>query len=258
MANLSYPRLVGIIGLCLLLEMLSACSSFSARARHAAVAAAHDPWTWGPLAGAAVIAATNNDVRISQWAKSETPVFGSSEAALEASDRFRSYASSSAWAIFLAAPSHDKESWLPEKGPDASGKLLGLALARNTTGMLKQAGQRERPNDHPVHDSFPSAHASDAFAHAALARDYTAALPLYRPLRTGVQWASEGFAFATAWGRVEGGVHYPTDVLMGAVVANFTTRFFMKLIPRDPKSAWRVHTRTIENGELIIEFARPL
>lgn len=257
-AKLINVRLLGTVSLCLVLVVLTACSSFGARARHAATVAARDPWTWGPLAGAAVIAATDNDERISQWAKTNTPVYGSSEAALNASDRFRSYASSSAWAIFLAAPSHDMESWLSEKGMDASGNLVGLAFARTTTGTLKSTAQRERPNHNAVRDSFPSAHATDAFAHATLARDYADDLHTYRPLREGIQWASDGFAIATAWGRVEGGVHYPTDVLIGAVVANFTTRFFMNLVPSNTKSNWRLRTRTDENGKVIIQIEKAL
>lgn len=241
----------------MVLASLVACSNFSARSRHAAVTAARDPWTWGPVAGAAVIAATNNDERISQWAMSETPVFGSREAASAASDRFRGYASDSAWLIFVAAPPQGNGSWFTEKGAYASGNLMGLAMARSTTGILKSAAARERPNGSPTHDSFPSSHSSDAFAHASLAR-YHANDQLNRPLREGVEWASNGFAFATAWGRVEGGFHYPTDVLMGAALANFTTRFFMKMAESNSKINWRVYTRTNEYGDVIVVVETPL
>lgn len=251
-------RLLCMIGLCILLEMLSACSSLGVRARRAVAAAARDPWIWAPLAGAVAVTATNNDERISRWAKEKTPVFGSQEAAEAASDRYRLYASSATWTIFLSAPQQSEGGWLAGKGKDMSSSLAGLAMARNTTGVLKSTAQRERPNGSPLHDSFPSAHSTDAFAHAALARRYAEEMPIYQPLRTGMQWATNGFAFATAWGRVEGGFHYPSDVLVGAAVANFATQFFMNDEVAATKSPWRVRPRTDGNGKLFFEVMRPL
>jgi membrane-associated phospholipid phosphatase len=251
-------RILGTICICLALASLIACSSFAGRSRHAAAAAARDPWTWAPLTGAAMIAVTNNDERISQWAKTKTPVFGSQQAAIDASNRFRLYSSNSAWVTLLASPAHGERNWFTEKGATASGSLAGLALARNTTGVLKNTVQRERPNGNPVHDSFPSAHTTDAFAHAALTRNYTDDPGTSSPMGEGMQWASDGFAFATAWGRVEGGAHYPTDVLMGAALANFTTRFFMKMAESSSKINWRVHTRTNEYGDVIVVIETPL
>lgn len=251
-------RLACASGFCLLLVTLVGCSSLGVRTRHAAAVAASDPWTWAPLTGAAVIAATNSDEGISRWAQRETPVFGSPEAAIAASDRFRQISSSSAWGIFLAATPQGGGNWLGVKGERASENLVGLALARSTTGLLKHTVQRERPNGNPVHDSFPSAHSTDAFAHASLARNYNGHLQVYSPMREGMQWASNGFAFATAWGRVEGGAHYPSDVLIGAAIANFTTRFFMQLVPASGKFDWRVRTRTNEFGMVVISIEKPL
>lgn len=257
MVNLINSRLL-CIGLCLLLVVLTGCSTLGARARRAAVTAVSDPWVWGSLAGAAVVVATNNDERVSQWAKTNTPVYGSPEAAAEASDRYRRYASTSTWAIFLTASPQATGNWFMEKGMDVGGNMAGLALARSTTGVLKGATARERPNGSPVRDSFPSAHATDAFAHASLVRDYSRELPIYRPLRQGMQWVTNSLALATAWGRVEGGYHYPSDVLMGAAVANFTTHFFKRLDTSSARSDWRVRPRTNENGKLLIEFTKPL
>jgi len=232
------------------------CSSLGSRAREAAVIAARDPWTWGPLTGAALITAVDGDERLSRWAKTQTPLYGSTDAAQEASDRFRALASNTAWLTFAAAVPQGKNSWLLEKGWDAGGNLAALAVARNTTGLLKAAAQRERPHDGPVHDSFPSAHATDAFAHASFGRHYADDLRMGRPWREGLKLGMNGFAFATAWGRVEGGVHYPTDVLAGAAIANFATRFFMEL--NAPGTAWRVRPHTTEEGGVIIEIETPL
>jgi undecaprenyl-diphosphatase len=83
---------------------------------------------------------------------------------------------------------------------------------------LKQAIGRERPNVvyttpkplvHPPHEgSFPSGHATVSFACATM-------LSLYAPR------AAPAFfllAAAIAWSRVYVGVHYPLDVLGGAVL----------------------------------------
>jgi hypothetical protein len=241
----------------LLLLNLAGCSGFTYRAREAASIAVRDPWTWGPLVGATAIGAVDGDERLSRWAKTETPVFGSRDGAQMASDHFRLYASSSAWATFLAAPPQGNGNWLVEKGMDAGGNMVGLSFARNTTGVLKPTVHRERPHNGPEHDSFPSAHSTDAFAHASMGRYYADDLRVSAPLRTGIKWGMSTFAAATAWGRVEGGVHYPTDVLVGAAIANFTTRFFLEL-NAPGKATWRVRPRTGEDGGIIIDIETPL
>jgi membrane-associated phospholipid phosphatase len=210
-----------------------------------------------PLTGAAVIAATDGDRRLSDWAREKTPVFGSHDAALDASDRYRLYASGSAWAVFAVAPPHNAANWAGEKTADGAGNLLGLALARNTTGVLKPATHRERPHGGPVHDSFPSAHATDAFAHASMARYYANDFGVGPAPHYGIDALTGLFAAATAWGRVEGGVHYPTDVLVGAALANFTTRFILELNATERRPFWRTQPQVTADGDLRLVFSRP-
>jgi membrane-associated phospholipid phosphatase len=198
------------------------------------------------------------DERISHWAKTENPLFGSRPAARDASDRFRFLSSSTAWATFLIAEKSGDGPWFAEKGGDFAGNMGGLAAARNITGVLKPAVHRERPHNGPVHDSFPSAHSTDAFAHASMGRHYADGLPGGDAWQTSANVALNTFAAATAWGRVEGGVHYPSDVLAGAAIANFFTRFIIDLAGSDGIRGWRVSPRTREDGTVIIDFEKPL
>lgn len=106
--------------------------------------------------------------------------------------------------------------------------LIPLGIVWLFTVMLQLIVRRERPFDDGqgksliimVWDgpSFPSAHASLAFALASIATIF--APELFGP------WLWVGAALV-AWGRVAVGVHYVTDVLvgalLGAVVGFFST-----------------------------------
>jgi membrane-associated phospholipid phosphatase len=95
---------------------------------------------------------------------------------------------------------------------------LADLVGQLTSYGLKQAIGRERPNDvyaaskplvHSPHDgSFPSGHATVSFACATL-------LAFYAPRGAPFFFL---LAAAIAWSRVYVGVHYPLDVLGGAVL----------------------------------------
>jgi undecaprenyl-diphosphatase len=95
---------------------------------------------------------------------------------------------------------------------------LAAMLAEVSSGLLKSAFQRDRPFvSEPVPEpivrqpdtySFPSGHATVSFACAAV---LIAAVP-----RLAVPFGL--LAAAIAWSRVVTGVHYPLDVLGGAVL----------------------------------------
>lgn len=245
------PLCAGLLSL----VALTGCSGLMPRLQDAALSAAKDPWTWAPLAGAGVIALSDSDERISDWASEETPVYGSNADALEASSDFRQAANTGGWLALAAARPRGEGYWLKEKGVDAAAGYAGIKSARTVTGYLKGATDRERPNGDPTRDSFPSAHATEAFAAASLARYYADGLPLSDPFRAGVKWSAAGLAAATAWARVEGGVHYPTDVLVGAAIANFSTRFFLHL--SEPRDGTRWQVRPMSDGEsLVIGFEK--
>jgi len=84
--------------------------------------------------------------------------------------------------------------------------------------ILKNTVKRERPfNSYPDIQketsgggySFPSGHTSDAFS---LATSVTLAYPKWYVIVPAYAWAS-----AVGYSRMDLGVHYPSDVLMGAV-----------------------------------------
>jgi hypothetical protein len=60
------------------------------RVRASAVNAASDPWVWAPLAGAAATQVGDFDRKISNWARRETPEFGSQANATTWSNDLRS------------------------------------------------------------------------------------------------------------------------------------------------------------------------
>ncbi len=96
--------------------------------------------------------------------------------------------------------------------------VLALVLSESVSFALRQAIGRDRPTDRfvepaplisaPHSHSFPSGHATSAFAAAIV---LGSAFPRLR-------WALLALAAAIAWSRVVVGVHYPLDVLGGAVL----------------------------------------
>jgi len=103
----------------------------------------------------------------------------------------------------------------------ARGGVLSIALTSALTNMvLKPLARRQRPHEHPgpdsrrvrrpVSPSFPSGHAASAFAFAAAMG--RAEPGLWLPLHVA--------AATVAYSRVHTGVHYPSDVVVGAAIGN--------------------------------------
>ena len=190
--------------------------------RAALSATLRDPHTWGPAAGAALVAAADWDDNVSDWAARETPVFGSVERATDASD-------------VLVVASHvgmvgtSFLADIDEEHPVA-GRLEILAVehgawvtTRGLTGVLKNATGRVRP-DESNDRSLPSGHASQAFSFAASSGWNLRASRLPRGRRLGLRALTTAVAGGCAWARVEAGSHFPSDVLAGAALGNFVTR----------------------------------
>ncbi|MEW6073755.1 MAG: phosphatase PAP2 family protein [Planctomycetota bacterium] len=223
-----------------------------ARIARAAAAAARDPWTWGPLVGAAVFSIDDWDEETSRWARRETPVFGSERDAARASDDLRTWARYAAHLSALATPSGEAPGeWLVNKGQGFLVEAGARSLNGLVTSGLKSAIGRERPNEEDDR-SMPSGHASSAGASAALAVRNLEAIPWVpdgaRGLLAGTM---HGIALATGWARVEAGEHYPTDVLVGAALGNFLARFAHDAFLGLPENL-RVETALAPDGETLL------
>jgi membrane-associated phospholipid phosphatase len=97
------------------------------------------------------------------------------------------------------------------------------------TNIAKTASRRHRPHQDAL-NSFPSAHASTAFnAATVVAYDLLEIYGDEKWVKTLII-ANYSMAAAVAWLRVEGGHHYPTDVIGGAFLGYATAYFGKKWI----------------------------
>src|SRR5690242_20139280 len=86
-----------------------------------------DPAVWLPLAGAAVLQIGDWDRRVSNWARSSTPVFGSTQSAERWSDRLRAFpAVFEAGSVLLQPGGDDLGSWLTSKAQVGAVDLVAV------------------------------------------------------------------------------------------------------------------------------------
>lgn len=197
--------------------------------RFAAVGAATDPGTWLPAAGAVAILATGSDQRLSDRYRDETPVFGSAERASERSDELRVDVSKAHLLTMLLTPSgSNADEWIVNKARGVLVQETALGVNRITTNLLKKNTSRKVPSFSPNQidrESFPSNHGTEPFAAAALIRRNLRAMRI----PAWAQYTGTGAAYLTAagsaWGRVEMGLHYPSDQLASAAIGNFLALF---------------------------------
>jgi membrane-associated phospholipid phosphatase len=193
--------------------------------RDAALGAARDPGTWAPAGMAGVIAVGGWDQEISDWAVANTPIFGSVESAGRWTEILHAAAGVGMIATALSVdPGEDEDPWRlrwETLGVEGAAAVTAASLAE----VIKGAAGRERP-DGSSDQSFPSGHASAAFAYAAACRRNLQATELDRGWRIGLTAGFETLAVGTGWARIEAQKHYPTDVLVGAALGNYIALFF--------------------------------
>jgi membrane-associated phospholipid phosphatase len=104
--------------------------------------------------------------------------------------------------------------WLMGRSPRHD-LLLALGRTWSITAALKYSVNETRPNGEP--HSFPSGHASIAFASAEFIRK-----------EYGWRWAAPSYAAASfvAWSRVEADKHYVHDVIAGALLGVLSNHDF--------------------------------
>ena len=193
--------------------------------RRAAVGALRDPWTWVPAAAAAVLTVDDWDENVSDWAIENTPLFGSADAARDASDHMRTALIGAFGASSFATKSGEEAGdWIPAKAKGLGVGLGAVLTADFVTDKLKDETGRTRPNG--TNDrSFPSMHTSQAFACAAWSWRNLDSISMSEGARTTSRVGLATLAIGTGWARIEAGEHFPTDVLAGAALGNFITSF---------------------------------
>jgi membrane-associated phospholipid phosphatase len=175
------------------------------------------------MAGLAAVSIDDWDRKISSWAVENAPLFGSSENARSASDPLWMATQLSMAGTALAVP-NGPSAW-ERKAERLVLEELALVLNDGTTGALKSVADRERPDGSNT-SSFPSGHASQTALMARMACFNIDGLPrLSRGWRLTLKTSFTALAGATAWSRVEGGKHFPSDVLFGAALGNFIAVF---------------------------------
>ena len=196
------------------------------RLRESVIDAATSPRVWVPLTGAAVFQIDGWDRKVSNWARDNTPVFGSEQSAKDWSDYLRTASSVAYFSSVVFTPGSDEPSdWMRER---AQGLLVGLgaiAVTGVTTTGLKSVTDRTRPNGEND-ESFPSGHTSHSAVLTGLAHDNLAAIDMSRGPRLALDVGLDALTVGTAWARVEAGAHFPSDTLAGIALGNFVSRFF--------------------------------
>lgn len=226
------------------------------RVQTSAINAAKDPWTWGPLLGAAAFQIDNFDRRTSDWAREHTPVFGSQNSAKDWSDDLRSASSFAHYATIIATPGGDDPGdWLLSK---AKGTLVGVAAVSATgqiTNFLKDQTDRQRPNGADG-ESFPSGHTSASSVHTRLASRNLQSIEMSDATRTTLNVGLYALTFGTSWARIEAGWHYPSDTLFSMALGNFIASFINDAFMGLPDSRASLAVQTVEDGAIVRWSAR--
>lgn len=204
----------------------------------AAINAATSPETWVPAAGALVFQVNDMDEEVSDWASRETPLFGSRDNALHASDLLRDSSITVYFVTAFAKPGDESGGGTQGKGKEISVGIAAIAATGSATVILKHGTARTRP-DGENNQSFPSAHASISSVSLTLASANLDDLSLTKKGRKGLRFGFSVLKAGTAWARVEAKKHYPSDVLAGAALGNFLGLFFNEafLSPRQRENA---------------------
>lgn len=197
-----------------------------ARVGDAALGAVKSPRFWGPLVAAGLFQVDGWDHRVSHWAHTNTPVFGSEQNAYDWSNRLRSISEYAYIASALATPSGaDPKRWVFDKVKGAAVGYVAVAATDEESALLRNATNRQRPNGAPT-GSMPSSHTSRSAVFTEVAERNVDSLEISQPVRRILALGLDGLTYATAWARVEAGYHYPSDTLVGMSIGNFNGAFF--------------------------------
>jgi membrane-associated phospholipid phosphatase len=182
------------------------------------------------------------DEDVSEWARDETPIFGSEGSAQDWSDGLRNAAVAGYAVSVLATPS---------KARNAAVGVGAFAVTAGVTEGLKVATSRERPNG--IDDkSLPSGHAANAAVFNTLTVHNLQAIDMGSRLRTSLEIGAGAVTVGTAWARVESGDHYPSDVLVGMALGNFMGAFFAQtFLGLEPDAQMAFGAEPVRGGAML-------
>lgn len=187
-----------------------------------------DPYTIGALTLATGIYLANKDQQISDWATAHHPVYGSEYNAQKITDLLQ-YSSLAIYGLTSILKNNmDGNSAISFPIVNVSSDISAIFLTVFTTEILKNNVGRLRPNYGDTR-SFPSGHTSFTTINANLSSHQLNDIEMKNSTRLLCNAALATMVTATAWGRIEGKKHYPTDVLAGAALGNFVGNFITSL-----------------------------
>jgi membrane-associated phospholipid phosphatase len=195
------------------------------RIPRAAYHALVDWQTLVPTAGALFFRIGSYDQKVSDWATEHHPLFGSRRAAEIASDYILVGLYAETLGTALATPSGDSlKEWTYSKIKGITVEGMALGLTAGITTSLQHLTNRTRPDESNT-NSFPSGHASGAFAAATLSNRNLDSIPMPSEAKIPLQVGNVILSTADAWARIEGKNHFPSDVLAGAALGHFLSAF---------------------------------
>jgi membrane-associated phospholipid phosphatase len=220
------------------------------RMGQAAAAGARDPWVWAPVAGALAFQVNSFDRKTSDWARENTPIFGSTAGAERWSNNLRTTSGVLMLGTLIATPGGDDSGeWLTNKLRGGAVELAAIGATSLTTTVLKNTTGRTRPNG-ANDESFVSGHSSSAAVSGRLAKINLDAIEMGDGTRLAADVGIDAVVFGTAWARVEAGAHYPSDVLAGMALGNFFGRFVTDAF-LGPDSRQSVALAPLDGGALL-------
>lgn len=186
-------------------------------------AALKDGWVFKFAAAGSIFFIDDLDQQVSNWATKHNPVFGSDKRAQDYATDARNVLITESLLLTglnnvlgISTNSDYNSNHIKNFFVD-----LGAAGATSLlTESLKKVVDRERPVTafwKKNGKSFPSGHTSTSFSSAMIANRYI----------DDDNFKASNYILATSvgWGRIEAGKHHPSDVLWGAALGLFTTKF---------------------------------
>ena len=218
--------------------------------------ALEDPNVWATFLGAALLQIDGLDRELSDRARENTPLFGSTESALQASEDLASLGDLGYVTTALLVPGPESPGdWFGNKAKLLGSEWLAVELTGETATAIKGYTQRERPNGENEM-SLPSYDATSAAIRSHMANLNVAHLPIDEDSKTVLNFGLDSIGVLAAWSRVEAGKHYPSDVLVGWALGSFFGHIANEFIDPDTQNL-QIAPQFLEDGagvQLMLRF----